>query len=278
MAPAWNTDRSLLNPRFESYKLSTGTLSYATSSLLSSEPCGRVLQGSSTDEEPTLGWREAHFRASFNHLFPVEEGLAWIDAAGRMWAASKGNLGNVRLAGRIPLPRSEAKQQQQQWGLYASIVQVSGKWIVSDGWGTLHLFDYANSQIQYSASLSTPFNLHAAHQTPDLNVLLLLSHPTPKDKATTGDRIRLLCVTFHLDQPTLQVLHTFKGDQYPVYASIGHDGQATIAAASPFVNVTQPASQPEEAVTLPESVQTTALKIPAFSWTQGVFYGSSECR
>lgn len=295
MAPAWTTDKSLLNPRFESYQLATGDLVSSTVRLKDhSPPLGRVLQVSTVSaslppthaEEPTLGWREAKFRASFNHLFPVNEGLAWIDAAGGIWKAHAADL-EVKRLGQVPQPKAAAADHPPH-GHYPTIQALSRRpqiWIISDGWGTLHQFDSASSTFLASAALhpswaSTsspmPFNLHLALEMSESSsiITVLLSFATPKESARKSDRVRLACAQVNTSSSTLDIQYELQGDQYPAFVSLQEDSRAIFVSGAPFCSTTEqslePPAQPVEE-DVPQDTKDPVEKPaqPSFSWTQG---------
>lgn len=279
-APAWTTDKSLLNPGFESYKLLAGDLTASVKPLSGNAALGRVLESASASkaEEATLGWREAKYRAAFNHLFPVDEdGLAWIDAAGGIWKITAADLEQHK--GTLPQPKASNLQPH-----YPSIHALSTRpqhWMISDGLGTLYLFDSASSSFLASASFNTPwsdttpFNLHLATPISESTVALLLSFPSPKNISSSGDRVRLACVHFNLKTAALQLQYMLKGDQYPNTASLQDNGRAVIVAGSSFTTLAPADAKSTAADPAPETLapQPNALPErtpePTFSWTQG---------
>jgi hypothetical protein len=132
--------KEFLNPRFESYHLASGV----TLTTLATWPSKRF---SSPDG---LGWKESRYRANFNHLCSIGDGVAWIDSEGLVWMAAP----ELKQIAALPRAKSE----------YPRLVVLSSKkWLLSDGAGKLYLHTSSVSEL----CERKPFKLHHAESPGD---------------------------------------------------------------------------------------------------------------
>ncbi|GAA6007612.1 hypothetical protein JCM10207_006405 [Rhodosporidiobolus poonsookiae] len=202
---SFTPSHALLNPKFESYKLSPASpdsaLAYALPQPFSTP---------ALPEHARLSYNEVSARARHNHLAAERGGeCVWVDGKGEVWAVEVDKQSAQpsfhRLA-QLPLPTSAPSSSSTIPEYPTAISLSSSLWAISTGLGTLHLLTL--SRPSFAASLSpafelrdeqtgdlVPFRLHATDALSDAEALVLLSRvvknapsssaPDPADSSAT---------------------------------------------------------------------------------------------
>jgi hypothetical protein len=286
----FESTRALLQPTFESYRLSSDLISVHAAAL--PVPTAPVASTSTANAESLRAWKDLRSRARWNHLTAGHDDgeVVWIEAAqGEVWRARFAKQVR-RHSDLVPGDRLRAEQGRPQIGKLFDIPPLAssdaisespticaagpGRFAFTDGQGTLHLITSAGQHLS-AAHLSldgrpAPFRLHAV-DADSRTGLLSVNAPRP-DGAKSPAHYDVVVVTLMadgaLDQGQLDVLGRWRGDDLPVYAR--YDAAAShwiVGADSPYAVYppVEAAAEPAPA----EDPQAEPPRVAApYSWTQ----------
>ncbi|GAA6035880.1 hypothetical protein JCM8097_005754 [Rhodosporidiobolus ruineniae] len=183
----------LLNPKFESYKLSPPSLG---DEAVQSIPLKTPFRTPALPEHARLSYNEVSARARHNHLAAGRAGeVLFVDGEGVVTAVeldSKTGTLTLHTLARLPLPTSSATSSSSIVPEYPTALPLSNSLcVISSGRGTLHLLRLNRTSSPWTASLEgvfslsdsdgeaaeelTPFRLHAANAVSETEALVLLS-------------------------------------------------------------------------------------------------------
>ncbi|GAA5882742.1 hypothetical protein JCM16303_006573 [Sporobolomyces ruberrimus] len=217
---SFTPERSLLQPKFESYKLALPTSSSPTQSY----PLPTPFATRPLSDGARLSFAETQARARHNHLGHGERGeLIWVERDGKVKAARLDRTTAVPSffdVFQLPCPSSTAAPDLIP-AYPVAIALTSSLWLVSDGIFTLFLLDIDPSTLQghltstFIISSSSPFtsrplHLHRADLSPTdpeealvlLSVVQRNSKAVPSQDPHDSDQPKLGQATSRLQIPS----------------------------------------------------------------------------
>ncbi|GAA5994028.1 hypothetical protein JCM11641_000576 [Rhodosporidiobolus odoratus] len=196
---SFTPSHSLLNAKFESYKLSQPSPCLTGDQVVSTLSLPRPFTTPRLPEYARLSYHEVSDRARHNHLAAGQRGEAlWVDAQGNVWAIVLNPTTahpTIRHLATLPLPASSSSSTSSSppapASEYPSALCIAPHlWVVSSGQGTLHTLRVDTSTpSSWKGQLSpayelrhededhqlVPFRVHAAHSSSGQEAILLLS-------------------------------------------------------------------------------------------------------
>ncbi|SCV70631.1 BQ2448_3393 [Microbotryum intermedium] len=179
---SFSTKRELLNPKFESYKLTSPPAGSTAVSFALPEP-GLAVR--TFPDHTRLSYHQVQHRARHNHLYAGLDGDAvYIDAAGRVLAIELDQYTQhaPKFHHLLTLPPPEASStSSRDESEYAAATAISScRWIVSSGDGRLFSIVIEKNDLNWKGAIeatyelrlyehldvdrATPFQLHAANE------------------------------------------------------------------------------------------------------------------
>ncbi|GAA5875405.1 hypothetical protein JCM8547_004398 [Rhodosporidiobolus lusitaniae] len=177
---------SLLNSKFESYKLSPPSLGEAA---MSTFALSKPFSFPKLPDHARLSYAETAARARHNHLAAGEGGeLVWVDGEGEVTALEvdqKTGAPTFHSLARLPLHVSSDSVTPE----YPTAISLSSfLWVISSGRGTLHVLRINRTSSPWIGTFEsffelrdgedeelTPFRLHAAKAISETEAVVLLS-------------------------------------------------------------------------------------------------------
>lgn len=313
----FSTNRSLLNPNFEGYKLSALEQDdFVRRFRLNSKPTQATVSGRT---KTPLSFEEVQSRITHNHLsisydgshaIYVDEDLkvirVTVDSVRSLYDSSCTVLTYMFVQDESPsfeeiceIPRTIDTQSQiyDQHHEYPSAYSLPNHiWLVSDGFGLLHVLDthieepekriIASYSLQEPSGGSVaPFKIHYSRLASEETVTCVLSSrhtdsSTPLNKQAAQFDLWIASVplnTLSKSPGSLDIIWHGKGEDVPVWASYDDSRSSFCIAGRGMyrqVDVAPPPSyepKPEEIAPIPranEIIPDRPTKPPPYSWTQ----------
>ncbi|KAH8114520.1 hypothetical protein DFH11DRAFT_1689007 [Phellopilus nigrolimitatus] len=296
------TNRSLLNPKFEGYKLSPLTQEEHVAIFpLRSSPTQANVSGKT---RTPLSFEEVQSRITHNHLAIAHDGQSalYVDNNFNVNRVSINTalLPNFKVVSELPRPIQSAELVQNVHREYPSAVSLpGGSWLVSDGTGLLYVLSNegetarisATYQLPSDGSIFIPFRIHLAHLDSSDAALCILSSrhvgesgiPAAHDQTKSGSpQFDIWAVTVSLDASSdvprpLNVIWHGRGNDVPIHVEYDEPRAAFfILGSSRYRQIhapVPPSYEPakDELAPIPragEDLQNAPLKPPPYSWTQ----------
>ncbi|KAI5122789.1 hypothetical protein M0805_000133 [Coniferiporia weirii] len=301
------TNRGLLNPKFEGYKLALLNQDDLVASFpLSAHPTQANVSGR---VKTPLSFEEVQSRITHNHLAIAHDGQSALyidDELNVVQVVVNADLvPEFTIICELPKPIQSAELVENLHREYPSAVSLSNaSWLVSDGIGLLYVLENGGESGAISAiyclpsedgaAVNVPFRIHVAHLDQSRNnvsCILSCRHvdkagiPTDHDQRTkTGTpQFDIWSVSIPLDarnsnEPLpLVAVWRGRGDDVPIYARFDEARGAFFILGSSLyrqVDAPRPPSyEPtrDELAPIPragEILSDAPLKLPPYSWTQ----------
>ncbi|XP_072266836.1 nudC domain-containing protein 1 [Pyxicephalus adspersus] len=269
-------NRLLLDPKFESYKLSLDPL-----------PCygvdldAAVAEVKLRDDQYTLDHMQAYGMYNYLHSNPwCSDSVFYVDQIGRILNLTV-NL-DTALGKPIEVFRFPSELRSDERRLCSSMHFTSTNWVtLSDGIGILYLIHIAKAdhssgrwELKFNQELGDPFIvihsvLFVREEVQIIDVLLLRVEKDDLDVQGSGFRVSLEWISIALpsqDHCKCEILKRRKlyGKSVPHYAAIEPDGNGLmIISYKPFRFIADEQNQAEE-----ESMEQDEKKEPLYVWRQ----------
>ncbi|KAJ3047211.1 hypothetical protein HK097_000124, partial [Rhizophlyctis rosea] len=277
-------DRSLLNPRFENYKLKLSGGVTSTQLI----PLSQTVRVDKVPSVSFLPYRKLEARSAFNHLFPAPGGgTFFIDGDYKLiyFAFEKDEKHTFKTLHQIPVPQCEPDQRE-----YPSLTCAGKLVLLSNGGGLTQLlqFDHVEktmSLVGLVAGITAEDDNHiiltASRHVQNSNQLLCLaysmsevisSEATSKKSALTFDlnlwSIKLPTSPGH-HLLSAEQLSGLSGYSVPLFAAIESNGAYIIGSSNPYESL----SQPYAPISAPPPMQPAPTNHPTeqpieYMWTQ----------
>ncbi|KAF8517427.1 hypothetical protein BU17DRAFT_49856 [Hysterangium stoloniferum] len=293
-------NRSLLDPRFEGYKLSF-TPSPALQYVLLPKHASQSRVGVSS-----LGFQQVASRVRHNHLAVGDGNAMYVADDGSVVLVTIDGEPSLRIVFGLPEFVSDLNDTHAEYPAAAYITQ--NKWVISDGHGGLSLISIPNNGSAHllasfefiigTRTLPTPFQLHSVSMITPVQAVAVISSSVSHDElplSSSKDRHHLFDVwAVRIPIPTndvvaaastitatpLETIWRRRGMHIPLYTTYIPNYQSfLIISGSSYQDVSLPITQPydpdpDEIVPVPrldenfDLASTITSLPPPYSWTQ----------
>ncbi|KDE02867.1 hypothetical protein MVLG_06612 [Microbotryum lychnidis-dioicae p1A1 Lamole] len=201
---SFSTRRELLNPKFESYKLTSPPAGSSSLSFALPEP---GLGVRTLADHTRLSYHQVQYRARHSHLYPGLDGDAvYIDAAGRVLAIEFGQAvehgPKFHHLLTLASPTASLTYTRDELEYAAGVAIAPRRWVVSSGDGRLSSIAVEKNALNWKGTIeatyelrleeqldvdrATPFQLHAANEDTSSSSIFALLSVAIKSTRTTG--------------------------------------------------------------------------------------------